>query len=618
MLIWLNLINLISLINEQFKVKVMKRKTVSVQALASIMILALLASCNDPYEYEWPNNNDNETNDDETVDDGIQEDTLIVYSDDIFSSEDYTRSVSVTFSESGNANVSGADGTDIIATINGNDVTITNNTDDAILYILSGSTGDGYFKLYSDHKQAVKLSGASIANPDGAAINIQSGKRCFIGLSGTNSIADGATDSSGDYPDQTQNEDEDMKAALFSEGPLIFCGDGSLTVTATGKSGICSDDYVRIEDSGLLNITASAGHGIKSNEGIFIDGGTTDITVSGIGRKAITTDYVVQINGGTTSITVSGSAGTVDSELTGTAGVKCDKDFLIENGTLTITASGKGSKGINCDSNGFFRGGTVNVTASGANYGNSSDWGGQSSNSVSAKAIKFDGKLEFSGAAVTAKCSSHEGIESKSTIEISGGSVYSYAYDDAINSASTMTITGGYVFAQGTKNDGLDANGNLYIKGGTIYAIGCGSPEVAIDANTEGGYKLYISGGNIIAIGGIESGASLSQPVASSNSWSKNTSYALADGDSIFYAFKTPASGGTGIYMSSPSMKTGTSYTLKSGATINGGQEYFEGMLIMSPSDITGGTSSTVTASTSTSGNGDDKGRGDHGPGHGW
>jgi hypothetical protein len=69
------------------------------------------------------------------------------------------------------------------------------------------------------------------------------------------------------------------------------------------------------------------------------------------------------------------------------------------------------------------------------------------------------------------------------------------SYDDAINSAQDMTIEGGYVYAHATNNDGIDTNGNCYIKGGVVYAIGASSPEVAIDANSEEQKKLYITGG---------------------------------------------------------------------------------------------------------------------------
>ena len=37
-------------------------------------------------------------------------------------------------------------------------------------------------------------------------------------------------------------------------------------------------------------------------------------------------------------------------------------------------------------------------------------------------------------------------------------------YDDAINSSGDLTISGGTVVAVGTNNDGIDANGRLYIK----------------------------------------------------------------------------------------------------------------------------------------------------------
>jgi hypothetical protein len=123
-----------------------------------------------------------------------------------------------------------------------------------------------------------------------------------------------------------------------------------------------------------------------------------------------------------------------------------------------------------------------------------------------------------------------------------------------------------------TSNDGLDANGNMYIKGGLVYAIGARSPEVALDANTEGGYKLYVQGGTIIAIGGLEGGASLTQSCYSASTWNKSTWYALTNGNDTF-CFKTPSSGGTTLVVSASSKPT-----LKSGVTVSGGTSYFGGM----------------------------------------
>ena len=176
-------------------------------------------------------------------------------------------------------------------------------------------------------------------------------------------------------------------------------------------------------------------------------------------------------------------------------------------------------------------------------------------------------------------------------MNITGGEVACYAYDDAINSKSTMTISGGYVYAQGQHNDGLDANGNCYIKGGTVYAICSGTPEVAIDANTEGGYKLYVEGGTIIAVGGLEGGASLSQSCYQASSWSANTWYALTVGNNTF-AFQTPSSGGSGLVVSGASQPT-----LLSGVSTSGGTEYFGGIGIAGGS-VSGGSNVSLSSYT--------------------
>jgi hypothetical protein len=167
-----------------------------------------------------------------------------------------------------------------------------------------------------------------------------------------------------------------------------------------------------------------------------------------------------------------------------------------------------------------------------------------------------------------------------------------------------MTISGGYVYAQGQHNDGLDANGNCYIKGGTVYAICSGQPEVAIDANTEGGKKLYVTGGTIVALGGLENGSSLSQSCYQA-SWSSNTWYALTIGNNTF-SFKTPSSGGSGLVVSGASQPT-----LQSGISVSGGTSYFGGLGLVGGS-ISGGSS--VSLSSYSGGTG---GPGGGGPG-GW
>ncbi len=503
-------------------------------------------------------------------------------------------------------------------------VTAENTGKKSVRYILSGTCSDGCFKLYSSKKQAIVLRNLSLTNTKGSAINNQSKKRTFIVVEGVNSISDGVVNSDGTYPEE--KEDEDMKAAIFSEGQLAFSGSGSLSVTAVGKAGITSDDYLHFMSGSNITVTSAKGHGLRGKDAIYVSGGNVDVTLesTATGKKCMSTDSLMFIGGGKITLVNRASAGMVDSELTGAAGIKADKLFVIQGGELSITASGTGCKCISCDVNGFFEGGKVNVTASGANYGTGINYGlngrdnSDSDNSVSSKALKFDGNLEFIKSDVTASASAHEAIEAKGTIYISGGTICATSSDDAINSGSTMTISDGVVYACSTGNDGLDANGNLIIRGGTVFAVGCGNAEVGIDANTEGGYRLYIIGGNVIAMGGLENNSYISQPVIST-SWNRNVMYTLCNGENAFFSFKAPSFGGTGLYISSSQFVNGSSYSLKTSATVSGATTYLNGIVSIGGT-ATGGNTSNVTAYLYSSGSGSNSGGGGNmggGPG-GW
>ena len=529
--------------------------------------------------------------------------------EDLIANTSFDRTITIVYSASG-ATVSGdANG---IVQVSGNKVTADNTaTSEKVMYKLSGTAADGYFKVYSNNKQAIVLDGVSLTNSAGAAINNQGKKRCFVVVNGNNSLTDGAS-----YTATPADEDE--KAAFFSEGQLIFSGEGSLTVNAKGKSGITSDDYVRFVASPTVTVSSSAGHGIRGKDAVVISGGTLDVTVSAAMKKGMTSDSLVVFNGGVTTINVSG--GTAydddDQEYKASAGVKADQLFVMNAGSLTVSNSGQGGKGISGDGKGYFQGGTVKVTVTGSNYGQSSSgmggWGGSSSssddNSKSAKGIKFDGDLYVTAGSIVATAANHEAIESKGVIEISGGTVFAQSKDDAINAAGDMAILGGYVGAYSTGNDGLDANGNLYIEGGVIYAIGSGGAEVAIDANTEGGKTLYVNGGNLVAIGGLENGAVLSQSCYSSSSWSKGAWYSFSVGSDTF-AFKTPSSAGSGLVVSGSSEPA-----LKSGVSVSGGNSLFNGMLVVDGS-TSGGTQVSLSAYSGGMGGPGGMGGGMGGPG---
>jgi hypothetical protein len=533
-------------------------------------------------------------------------------SDDDISNTTFTRLVIITFSSDG-ASVEGDDGG--MVSVSGNAVTVNNTGSENIVYRLTGSASDGSFNLYSSKKQAILLDGLSLTNPDGAAINNQSGKRTFVLVEGTNFLSDG---SSAAY---STSGDEDMKAVFFSEGQLVFSGGGSLTVTANnrqGKSGIVSDDYVRVMDGPSIKVASgsSAGHGVRGKDYVQLSGGRLTVSTSAAMKKGIGSDDYVLIEGGTHSITVSGGVAydSDDAEYKGTAGIKADNYFAMTGGSVTIKNTGTGGKGVSAGSydfdstshklsDSYISGGTLTITTTGAE-----------SNDVSSKGIKigykqqsgrtytYAGNLRISGGKVVVNCSKSEGVEAKGNLTFDGGETYVVSNgDDAINCQGEMNVNAGYIYACSSQNDAMDSNGNMKLNGGYVFAVTTrGAPEVALDANTEGGYKLYInSGATVVAYGGLESGYSASQSVYSmsgtAGAWN-----ALYDGKSFIAAFKAP-SGVSSFAVSAPSLSKGYKSVSVSGTTYSGSVWATEG--------ISGGTAVSL-GSYSGGGNGSPGGGG--------
>ncbi len=558
-----------------------------------VLPLLILSGCEkfDPYGDPFGNGNNGSYTDDPvdpvTADTTIEDNFVLEDEDDAIANTTFDRTISIVFAAAG-ATVSGDENN--IVTVVGNDVTVNNTTKEAIRYELSGSAADGFFKIYGEKKQAIVLNGLELTNLNGAAINNQNKKRTFVVVNGKNTLADGTK-----YTDTP--EDEDEKGAFFSEAQLIFSGSGSLSVTSTGgKAGISSDDYVRVLDTPTITVSAAKGHGIRGKDAVVIGGGKLDISVSKAGKKAITSDGTVRIDGGDVKLTVSGDVDDSDlTDLSSSSGIKADVAFVMNGGALSITNSGQGGKGISGDAGGLIAGGTIDIAVTGTNYEvPAASAAGLEDTSSSAKGIKFDGKLVITGGTVTVSAKNHEAIEAKGELIVTGGDVYATSSDDAINSGSNMILGGGRVCAISTGNDGLDANGNCYIQGALVYAVGSGTPEVAVDANTEDGYKLYVISGTLVAIGGLEGGAHLSQACYSAN-WNANTWYGLYQDGALALAFQAPSRGGNTLVVS-----TGGTTTLKSGVTASG-TKIFGGMGATAAS---GGSDVTLSAYTAAGGMG--------------
>ena len=573
--------------------------------------------------------------------------------------------VSIVYSSSSAAvTVAGNVAQYVTPTVNGAHVTIAQTNTAAvdnneITYQLSGSTSNGSLTLGGSYKCTVALAGVTLTNPDGAAITITNSKRIQLSAkkNTTNTLTDGASGS--------------QKACIYSKGQLQLQGNGTLNVVGKTKHGIKSASYISVKNM-TLNITSTVGDGISCEEYMEIKSGT--ITLSGIGddgiqcdldgtaSTGITTDHEdedtgnIYISGGTLNVTVTAAAA---------KGIKCDGDLYITDGIITATTSGggvwdstdktvKACAGLSSDGNIAISGGTLVLKSTGAGGKGISGDGtfvvsdsanitittsGQavvasssgtlstvsSSQSLdryttnyksSPKGIKIDGAVTINGGVITITTSGAggEGMESKGILTINDGQITINSYDDGINSSSHMYVNGGYIFSHATNNDGLDANGNMYIKGGLVYAKSASNPEVALDANTEGGYKLYITGGTVIAVGGLENGASVSGGTAKqTTSWTANSWHALYNGSTLVAAFKTPnkstssgggggwgGGGGPGGGSSSQKLVVYTSSTpsLKSGVTVSGGTSYFGGMANIGGT-VSGGSSVSLSSYSS-------------------
>ncbi|MBO6223357.1 MAG: carbohydrate-binding domain-containing protein [Bacteroidales bacterium] len=484
--------------------------------------------------------------------------------EDYVENSEFSSVIEIVYSGS-SASVNGsADGVEV--KVDGADV-VVNSSAKKVEYKLSGNSSDGQFKLYSEKKFKLSLNSLSLANTDGAPINIQSGKRAFVVLSGTNTLKDGSS--------YNTAEGEDEKGCFFSEGQLIFSGNGTLNVTGVYKHGIVSDDYLRFRKGNIINVTTSNGHGLKANDAVMVEGGVLNISVSGTAKKGISCDSIVNINGGRTTILTTGGGkwDSDENDVTACAGIKADNNFNMTGGELYIKSTGAGGKGISSDVDVNISGGTIKVITTGKEYVyNSYD--------SKAKGIKADGNLNISGGEVWVRTTGgegSEGIESKNIMTLSGGNILIHSYDDAVNAKNSLVISGGNIYAYATNNDAIDSNGSLTISGGNVIASGSTAPEDGFDCDQN---TINITGGVIVGLGGGTSSPSTSSTQASliygQAALSQNTYIAItnASGKNLL-SFKVPRSyNNATLLVSAPGMTRGSSITLKSGVTVKGGSDF--------------------------------------------
>ncbi len=543
----------------------------------------------------------------------------------------FSNTVTVTYSDT-SAEVTTTN-SDILYDINGAYVTIDMQTNSVskVEIIVSGKSSDGGLKIYGEKKFKLTLSGVELTSSKGPAINDQCKKRAFVHL--TENTTNRLTDASS-YSDDTYYisgstaDDEDRKGCFFSEGNLIFSGTGILVVEGNYKHGIVTDGYFYMRPGVTIAVTGAAKNAIHvkgdedDNIGVYIAGGLIYANVSSTAGKGIKTDLNAEIAGGQLLLNTSGNA-TYDSDEQDTssaAGIKTDGNVIITGGTHVLKSTGTGGKGINADGDLTISGGTTTITTTGTKYTYTS------SLTSSPKGVKADGNITISGGNLNIEVSGvsdgSEGLESKATLTITGGEVYSYAYDDAINAATAINISGGKVYAYAVNNDGIDSNGSLTISGGLVIAAGTTSPEGGIDVDNSNNFR--INGGTVISMGGTlqsnpSSSSSQRSVVYNGVSATKGNMICVLNSSStpiLTYEFPRTMSN-SNFFFSTPDITSGQTYTVSSGGTLSGYTDswngWYDGGTWSGGSSLTSFTSNSVVTTV-----GNSSGMGGTGGGGGW
>ena len=414
------------------------------------------------------------------------------------------------------------------------------------VYLIEGSLTDGQIVVDVGKSAKVRLilNGASVENSRGPALYVLSADKTTLTLAeGTvNTFADGAK-----Y-DLAEGEDE-PNACVFSKDDLSINGNGALKVTGNYLHGINCKDDLKIA-SGTIEVV-SAVDGIRGKDSLSVIGGSIRVTAGKDGMKSGNESDpwkgIIWIGGGSIEIGAENDGlqaaqalAVTDGEVTVTSGGG-SAAAAEETGTERFYRSGgwgrqtgwdrshsaedaPSKKGLKSDGLIAFTGGRVTVdsdddsvhadgpvTVSGGQIALSSgDDGVHSDEGISV----LDGELRV--------LSAYEGLEAP-VIDILGGTVFVVSTDDGISCAggsqgtesvsrwggpgwgmpadadpsNILTVSGGFLYVN-SGGDGLDSNGYIYIRGGTVFVDG---PTNSMNGALDSGCGIIVSGGTLAAAG---------------------------------------------------------------------------------------------------------------------
>lgn len=378
-----------------------------------------------------------------------------------------------------------------------------------------------------------------------------------------------------------------------------------LTLKATGYNNALKGKNSVTIVSGEVQAYAKTGNGIITEESdltskgkqkgtILIQGGS--VYVDSL-HDAIDAAYNVEIDQlddtaptsislktGTNATYYSRSSFTADSE----KGIKAANEILINKGTIVVAASDDAIHANYGDTLGNSSKGLGNITIK----------DGLIQVAAGDDGLHADNTLTIDGGKVVVT-NATEGFEGN-YITINGGYSYIYGTDDGVNcskksfTSCAFTMNAGYldVAVRSGDTDGIDSNGDLYIKGGTIVTRGSPGTSSGMSTGLDVDGTCSMTGGTLIAFNGLERSPSTSNGVLYAGTASQTSGFGFGGGgpgrpgqggsSSSSYSFSAGnyVLSGNGFEVSftndynyatflvySSSLVSGSSYTLSRGGT---------------------------------------------------
>ena len=520
------------------------------------------------------------------------------------------------------------------------------------------TSGTYYFKS-DDYTSGGGFGGGSTYTIRSASFNISlTGSDVFYNISNNYQTSSATrtytiSDVTSTYANATTAtaEGETYKAFCLKADGDITIENGDITLSHNGiiSKGIKADNTVRISGGSIndtvggtymiIGIDPSYSTAIKTQNYIGT-GGEVIITATGSASRGISADGTLDISDGTYDITLSGDGATYtgngETEGAGSRGLKSDANMTLKGGTINIQSTARGGKGIKVGTSSVTgengaqltignstvagTGPTLTVVTTGSYLSTSSSSGGMGGMMGedfigSCKAVKCMGPITIHGGNIylSTNNDSGEGLESKSTITINGGTIESNTYDDAINAASTITFNGGNTWAHASGNDAIDSNDKttgIVINNGVVIASGTSSPEEGFDCDNA---AFIINGGTVIGTGGSQGGggiggnqggggmptsATQAYATLSSVSLTKDTYLSLKNNSgTVIFSYKLPnTTRQSTILVSSPQLSKGQTATIVYGSSsISNPTSSIWNGAYTTGATVSGGTSSSVS-----------------------